>query len=116
MIAEIHTQQCWGLAEFTFMGIKLIIYMGHLINNEYSVKGHTSNQLYIETLTTMCKGMPISASSHENVHTITRNSNGIDIKCNGVDSNGMNTFCVFHVNNTFISSDTYLWKIEPLAC
>ena len=59
------------------------------------MKGHTSNQLHIETLSTMCKSLQIIASNHENVHTITHKSNDIDIKCNGIDSNGMDMFVFF---------------------
>ena len=72
------------------------------------MKGHTSNQLHVQTLTTICKSVQIIARNHKNVHTITRNSNGMDIKCKGIDSNSMDIFCVFHVNDTLISSDTVL--------
>ena len=72
------------------------------------MKGHTSNQLHIKTLTTMCKSVQIIASNHKNVHKITRNSNGMDTKCKGIDSKSMDIFCVFHVNDTLISSVTVL--------
>ena len=47
-----------------------------------------------------------NSSNHENVHTITQNSNSMDIKRNGMDSNCTDIFYVFHVNNMLISSDT----------
>ena len=46
---------------------------------EYCVKGHTSDQLHIKTQK-MCKNVQIIAGYHENLHTITHNSNGMDMK------------------------------------
>ena len=59
------------------------------------MKGHISSQLHVETLTTMCKSVQIIARTHENVHTIIHNSNDMDIKCNGMNSNGTDMFVFF---------------------
>ena len=52
--------------------------------------------------------MRITAGSHGYVHTITNNSNGMDLKSNEIGSDGMNTFCVFHVNNMLSSTETVM--------
>ena len=63
------------------------------------MKGHTSNQLHIKTPKTICKSMQIIASNHGNFHTVAQNSNGMDVKSNGMDSNGTD---FFHVNNRYV--------------
>ena len=45
--------------------------------------------------TTVYKNIKKSAIYLGNVHTVTQKSNGMDVKSNGMDSNGMDNFLIY---------------------
>ena len=61
------------------------------------MKGYTSYQFKTNDLTTVYKIMQKKKTAIYlgNVHTVTQKSNGMDVKSNGMDSNGMENFLIY---------------------
>ena len=59
------------------------------------MKRHASNQFKTNDPTTVYKILQKTAIYLGNVHTITQKSNGMDVKSNGMDSNGMDNFLIY---------------------